>query len=63
MWAYTKCNEFICRHVGDLGNVIAGDDGIAKIDISDKLINLTGPHSIIGRTVVVCFSNLVPSFK
>eukprot|EP00918_Siedleckia_nematoides_P024102 GHVU01051968.1.p1 GENE.GHVU01051968.1~~GHVU01051968.1.p1 ORF type:complete len:155 (-),score=16.86 GHVU01051968.1:441-905(-) len=41
------------RHVGDLGNVTAGADGVAKIEISDKLINLTGPHSIIGRTIVI----------
>lgn len=41
------------RHVGDLGNVEAGADGVAKIQISDKLISLTGPNSIIGRTVVV----------
>ncbi|XP_034253011.1 superoxide dismutase [Cu-Zn]-like [Thrips palmi] len=41
------------RHAGDLGNVEAGADGVAKIQISDKLISLTGPNSIIGRTVVV----------
>jgi len=41
------------RHVGDLGNVTAGADGIAPIDITDKLITLMGPHSIIGRTLVV----------
>lgn len=41
------------RHVGDLGNVEAGPDGVAKVKISDKLISLTGPNSIIGRTVVV----------
>ncbi|KAF0305915.1 Superoxide dismutase [Cu-Zn] [Amphibalanus amphitrite] len=40
------------RHVGDLGNVTAGDDGVAKVDISDKLLTLSGPHSIIGRTLV-----------
>lgn len=41
------------RHVGDLGNVLAGDDGIAKIDITDNKITITGVHSIIGRTIVV----------
>lgn len=40
------------RHVGDLGNVDSSG-GIANINIEDKIINLTGPHSIIGRTVVV----------
>lgn len=44
---------FSFRHVGDLGNVEAGDDGIAKVNITDKMISLTGPLSIIGRSVVV----------
>lgn len=41
------------RHVGDLGNVEAGADGVAKVNISDKLISLSGDHNIIGRTLVV----------
>ena len=41
------------RHVGDLGNVTAGADGKAQINISDKMLSLTGPLSVIGRTVVV----------
>lgn len=41
------------RHVGDLGNVEANAEGIAKINIHDKQISLTGPNSILGRTVVV----------
>ncbi|CAG0913939.1 unnamed protein product [Notodromas monacha] len=41
------------RHVGDLGNVVAGSDGVAKIEITDKVISLTGKNSIIGRTMVV----------
>lgn len=40
------------RHVGDLGNVTA-EDNVAKINITDKIITLTGPYSIIGRTMVV----------
>ncbi|XP_049956290.1 superoxide dismutase [Cu-Zn]-like isoform X1 [Schistocerca serialis cubense] len=41
------------RHIGDLGNVTADEDGVAKVCISDKLISLTGKHSIIGRTLVM----------
>lgn len=41
------------RHVGDLGNVTAGANGVAKINIVDKILTLTGQHSIIGRTMVV----------
>ena len=40
------------RHAGDLGNIIAGADGVAKIDITDKQIPIGGPNSIIGRAVV-----------
>ncbi|KAK9879097.1 hypothetical protein WA026_003926 [Henosepilachna vigintioctopunctata] len=41
------------RHVGDLGNVEAGDDGIAKVNIVDDVISLKGENSVIGRTLVV----------
>lgn len=41
------------RHAGDLGNVVADDSGAAKVDLTDKQISLTGPLSILGRTVVV----------
>jgi len=41
------------RHVGDLGNVEAGPDGVAHIDITDKLIKLHGPNSVVGRSMVV----------
>ncbi|KAK6102941.1 Superoxide dismutase [Cu-Zn] protein domain protein [Brugia pahangi] len=41
------------RHVGDLGNIVAGADGTAHIDISDKHVQLLGPNSIIGRSLVV----------
>jgi len=41
------------RHVGDLGNIKAGDDGVAEIDIKDSMLELAGPHSILGRGLVV----------
>jgi len=41
------------RHVGDLGNVEVGDDGTYKHEFTDNLIKLTGPYSVIGRSIVV----------
>lgn len=41
------------RHVGDLGNVEAGDSGTAVVDMTDSVISLNGPHSIVGRAIVV----------
>lgn len=41
------------RHAGDLGNVVAGPDGIAEFSITDIQIPLSGQHSILGRAVVV----------
>ncbi|EGT42051.1 hypothetical protein CAEBREN_16977 [Caenorhabditis brenneri] len=41
------------RHYGDLGNVKAGSDGVAKVNITDKLVTLYGKHSVIGRSMVV----------
>ncbi|HEV3256742.1 MAG TPA: superoxide dismutase family protein [Gemmataceae bacterium] len=41
------------RHGGDLGNIEADADGKATIKIMDKVIQLHGPHSIIGRGLIV----------
>ena len=41
------------RHVGDLGNLKADDSGKAEVNIQDKVIKLGGPHSIIGRSLIV----------
>uniref|UniRef100_UPI001CB93F5F superoxide dismutase [Cu-Zn] 2 n=1 Tax=Erigeron canadensis TaxID=72917 RepID=UPI001CB93F5F len=41
------------RHAGDLGNIVAGQDGVAEVSIEDKNIPLSGKHSILGRAVVI----------
>mmetsp|Transcript_47347 Transcript_47347/g.103592 ORF Transcript_47347/g.103592 Transcript_47347/m.103592 type:complete len:181 (+) Transcript_47347:69-611(+) len=41
------------RHVGDLGNIEPGPDGVAKGEIIDRLIKLTGEFSVIGRSMMV----------
>lgn len=41
------------RHVGDLGNVEADQNGNAHFEISSSLLSFSGSHSIIGRGVVV----------
>lgn len=41
------------RHVGDLGNIEANDQGIAIIEIEDRVLTLDGPYSILGRSLVV----------
>ncbi|TMW63940.1 hypothetical protein Poli38472_014645 [Pythium oligandrum] len=41
------------RRVGSLGNVDVAEDGSAEVHIEDKLVKLIGPHSIIGRSLVV----------
>ena len=40
------------RHVGDLGNVTAGEDGLAHFEYEDDLIQLCGETSVIGRSFV-----------
>ena len=41
------------RHVGDLGNIEADENGVANIEIADSMLQFDGAHSIIGRSVVV----------
>lgn len=41
------------RHVGDLGNLDADADGVAKYDRVDKLITLDGENSILGRGMMI----------
>lgn len=41
------------RHVGDLGNIEANENGIATMEMVDSKLTLVGENSIIGRAVVV----------
>ncbi|KAL8639187.1 MAG: hypothetical protein Q9228_003750 [Teloschistes exilis] len=41
------------RHVGDLGNFETDGQGNAKGSVTDKLVKLIGPESVLGRTIVV----------
>lgn len=41
------------RHLGDLGNVVANENGLSKFEFNDRLIKLSGPNSIVGRALVI----------
>ena len=42
------------RFAGSLGNVQADAEGLAEVDIQDNaLVHLLGPHSVLGRSIVV----------
>ncbi|KAL9598362.1 MAG: hypothetical protein Q9219_004524 [cf. Caloplaca sp. 3 TL-2023] len=41
------------RHVGDLGNFETDGQGNSKGSMSDNLVKLIGPESVLGRTLVV----------
>jgi len=41
------------RHIGDLGNVVADEAGNAHYEMTDDHLSFAGPHSIIGRAVIV----------
>ncbi|TPP63276.1 Superoxide dismutase [Fasciola gigantica] len=41
------------RHVGDLGNVEANQNGLAHVEFTDSVISLSGVNSVIGRAMVV----------
>ena len=43
----------IDRHVGDLGNVTADENGMAHLEMIDTVISLNGKNSIIGRGIIV----------
>lgn len=45
------------RHMGDLGNVVSNEEGVAEIDFTDTHIEMDGPFSILGRGIIVHAGN------
>lgn len=45
--------EALERHAGDLGNLVANSEGVAEYERIDKVIQLDGPDTIVGRSIVV----------
>ncbi|TNV75394.1 hypothetical protein FGO68_gene12126 [Halteria grandinella] len=43
----------VARHVGDLGNVESDAEGKATYHLLDHQVNLYGPYSVVGRSVVL----------
>ena len=41
------------RHVGDLGNIEAGADGVATLEWTDSQLAFDGHHGVVGRAVIV----------
>eukprot|EP01017_Pseudomicrothorax_dubius_P018588 TRINITY_DN2054_c0_g1_i1.p1 TRINITY_DN2054_c0_g1~~TRINITY_DN2054_c0_g1_i1.p1 ORF type:complete len:194 (+),score=20.62 TRINITY_DN2054_c0_g1_i1:26-607(+) len=41
------------RHVGDLGNLVTDDKGVAHLSIKDTQIKLFGDTTVVGRSCVV----------
>ncbi len=41
------------RHVGDLGNLQADEEGRGRYDRVDEVLALEGAHDIVGRSVIV----------
>ena len=41
------------RHMGDLGNLVSDQNGVAELDYVDEVVELDGEFSIIGRGVIV----------
>jgi Cu-Zn family superoxide dismutase len=41
------------RHIGDMGNLVADAEGNAHLSIVDNKLSFTGPHSILGRAIIV----------
>lgn len=41
------------HHLGDFGNITAGENGEAQVNLSDPEIRMSGPDSVIGKAFIV----------
>lgn len=41
------------RHVGDMGNLTVGEDGVGRVDYVDPVMTFSGENSVIGRGVIL----------
>jgi Cu-Zn family superoxide dismutase len=41
------------HHAGDLGNIVANQEGIASVDVIDDTLTLDGGSGLIGRAIIV----------
>jgi superoxide dismutase, Cu-Zn family len=41
------------HHAGDLGNIVANEEGIASVDVIDDTLTLDGDSGLIGRAIIV----------
>jgi superoxide dismutase, Cu-Zn family len=46
-------HDDVKRHEGDLGNIEADSSGKAHLELTDKMMTMSGEKSIIGRGVIV----------
>lgn len=43
----------LMKHAGDLGNLVANEQGVARLEVAVQGISLTGEHPVLGRAVIV----------
>lgn len=43
----------LMKHAGDLGNLVADAQGVARMEVAVQGISLTGEHPVLGRAVIV----------
>ena len=41
------------RKIGSLGNIVVAEDGKCTVALEDGVVQLIGPHSVIGRSMVI----------
>lgn len=45
--------DHLCRHIGDLGNIVADEFGHGHYERIDKVVSLSNCYSIIGKSICV----------